>query len=586
MEDQKQKLIGDVKLPFKVIMKRTYKYLKPHMWKVILALLLIVLSIALDVIVPLIYRQIVDNINDSVNIALKIIIGGSLVYATCFLTSQIIRYIETIILQRVGNSVVCTMRTEVFEHIEKMSLNQFEVMPVGSLVTRVCNYTSQISDLYTNQLVNLIRNILSIIGVFGMMIFISPILSLIILGFALIVLVISLFFRKRISKLSRLEKGYLSDFNTSLSENLSGMKVIQLFNKEKTLNEEFRTKNKKLRDIRYQIMLNFSFYRPLVILIQYIATALMLLLSATFALTAGSVVTFAWYIEKFFQPVQNISDQFVHIERALTSSERLINLMDVKPSVIDKEDAKEIPSFNGKIEFRHVWFSYDNKNWVLKDVSFVINKGETCAFVGATGAGKTTIFSLLTKAYVPQKGQILIDDIDINDIQISSIRNAIGQMLQDVFLFSGTIKSNITLFDESYTDEEINEACHYVNADHFINKLEHKLDEQVVERGDNFSQGQKQLLSFARTILHKPQILLLDEATANIDTETEVLIQDSLVKMSSLGTMLVVAHRLSTIQNANKIICLQNGEIVESGTHNELLKNKNYYYKLYQLQFK
>ena len=260
--------------------------------------------------------------------------------------------------------------------------------------------------------------------------------------------------------------------------------------------------------------------------------------------------------------------------------------MDVQPKVVDKEDAKEIGHFKGKIEFKNVWFSYDDKNWVLKDVSFVVEPGQTFALVGATGAGKTTIFSLLTKAYKPQKGQILLDDVDINDIKVTSIRAAIGQMLQDVYLFSGTIKSNITLFDEKYSDEEINAACEYVNANYFIDKLPNKLDEKVVERGENFSQGQRQLLSFARTVLAKPQIMLLDEATANIDTETESIIQDSLNKMSSLGTMLVVAHRLSTIQKADQIICLQNGEVIERGTHNELLHNKNYYWRLYKLQFK
>ena len=333
-------------------------------------------------------------------------------------------------------------------------------------------------------------------------------------------------------------------------------------------------------------MKTFMVYRPFVMFCQYVGTAILFLMSAKLHMTAGTVVIFAWFLEKFFEPVQNVSDQIMHIERALTSSERLFNLMDVQPKVVDKENAKEITHFDGKIEFRNVWFSYDNKNWVLKDVSFVVNKGDTCAFVGATGAGKTTIFSLLTKTYVPQKGQILIDDIDINNIKISSIRGAIGQMLQDVFLFSGTIKSNITLFDEKYTDEEIKAACDYVNASYFIDKLDNKYEEKVVERGENFSQGQRQLLSFARTVLAKPQIMLLDEATANIDTETEAIIQDSLNKMSTLGTMLVVAHRLSTIQKADQIICLQNGVIIERGTHHELLKNKNYYYKLYKLQFK
>ena len=585
MDESKSKLIGDVKLPLKVLFKRTFKYLKPHLWKIILALLLIALGIAFEIVVPLIYRDIIDNLNSN-NISIHLLPWAIIVYFSCTVISQVIRFVETVILQRVGNSVVYDMRMEIFEHIEKMSLDQFEVLPVGSLTTRVCNYTSQISDLCTNQITNLIRNILSIVGVYTVMIFISPKLSLILLGVAAVVFVASYLFRKRINRLHRLEKGYLSDLNTCLSEDLSGMKVIQLFNKEENAREDFRKKNKKYRDNRFSIMKTFMVYRPFVMFCQYVGTAILFLMSAKLHMTAGTVVIFAWFLEKFFEPVQNVSDQVMHIERALTSSERLFNLLDVQPKVVDKENAKEITHFNGKIEFRNVWFSYDNKNWVLKDVSFVINKGDTCAFVGATGAGKTTIFSLLTKTYVPQKGQILIDDVDINEIKIASIRAAIGQMLQDVFLFSGTIKSNITLFDDKYSDDEIKSACDYVNASYFIDKLPNKFEEKVVERGENFSQGQRQLLSFARTVLAKPQILLLDEATANIDTETEAIIQDSLNKMSSLGTMLVVAHRLSTIQKADQIICLQNGEVIEKGTHHELLRNRNYYYKLYKLQFK
>ena len=592
MEDIKSKLIGDVKLPFRVILKRTFKYLKPHKWKMFLALFLILLSVAVDIVVPLIYREIIDNLNSnatftmSVNCFLKFLIGGVAVYFTCFIFSQGIRFIETLILQRIGNAVVYQMRVETFEHIEKMSLDQFEVMPVGSLVTRVCNYTSQLSDLYTNQLANLLRNILTVVGVYAVMLFISPLLAAIILGIAIVVLIASIFFRKRISRLHRLEKGYLSDINTTLSEDLNGMKIIQLFNREDSAREKFKEKNTIYRKNRFKIMATYTFHRPFVILCQYIGTAILFFFSAKLALTAGTVVVFAWFLEKFFEPIQSIADQLMHIERALTSSERLFNLLDVQPKVVDKENAIDVPHFKGKIEFKNVWFSYDNKNWVLKDVSFTVKPGQTFALVGATGAGKTTIFSLLTKAYKPQKGQILIDDIDINDIKISSIRAAIGQMLQDVYLFSGSIKTNITLYDEKYSDEEIKSACDYVNVSYFIDKLPNKYDEKVVERGENFSQGQRQLLSFARTVLAKPQIMLLDEATANIDTETEAIIQDSLNKMSTLGTMLVVAHRLSTIQKADQIVCLQNGEVIESGTHNELLRNKNYYYKLYKLQFK
>ncbi len=290
-------------------------------------------------------------------------------------------------------------------------------------------------------------------------------------------------------------------------------------------------------------------------------------------------------ISRFFNPVQNLADQLNSIQRAFTASERLFNLLDVKPDVLDSPNAKDIKEFKGKIEFRNVWFAYNTDNWILKDVSFIINPKESCAFVGATGAGKSTILSLIVRNFEPQKGDIFIDDINIKDITISSLRSAIGQMLQDVFLFSGTIKNNITLNDESYKMEDIIKTCDYVNANSFINKLPNKYDEPVMERGENLSSGERQLLSFARVVLTKPQILILDEATSNIDTETESLIQDSLKKISTLGTMLIVAHRLSTIQHCNQIIVLQNGQIVERGNHQELLKNKGYYYKLYKLQF-
>ena len=584
--DDKEKLVGDHKYPLKDLFKKCLKYFKDVKFLVILALIVVLINVGLDIVLPLLVEQVVDNLKDPVNIALKVIYSVAISYFVISLINQGFRFFETWLLQKAGNRVVYNLRMETFEHIQQMSLDQFEVMPTGSLVTRVCSYTSQLSDLFTNQIVNLARNLVTVFGIFGIMLSISPLLSLIVLGFAIVVLVVSIFFRRRTSRLFRLEKGYISDLNTTLSEDISGMKIIQIFNQEEKMKDEYYIKNKRMRDTRYSMMINFSIYKPFINFLLYVCTAVVFVFGASVSLSAGAIVAFYLYISKFFNPIEEICHQYVHIERALTSCERLFSLLEVPPKVVDKENAKEISHFDGKIEFKNVWFSYDNKNWVLKDVSFVVNKGDTCAFVGATGAGKTTILSLLTKAYVPQKGQILIDDIDINDIKLSSLRKGIGQMLQDVFLFSGDIKNNITLFDESFSEEEINEACEYVNANHFIKKLDNGINEEVVERGENFSLGQKQLLSFARTILHKPEILLLDEATANIDTETEVLIQDSLKKMSTLGTMIIVAHRLSTIQHADKIICLQHGEIVESGTHEELLKNKNYYYKLYELQFK
>ena len=302
-------------------------------------------------------------------------------------------------------------------------------------------------------------------------------------------------------------------------------------------------------------------------------------------ISSSIIVTFYMYISKFFNPIQSLAEQFNWLQSAFASAEKIFTIFDMKPVVVDSEDAIELDKVDGNIEFKNVWFAYNDEEWILRDVSFKVDAGQTVAFVGSTGSGKTTILSLLCRNYDIQKGQILIDGIDIKKIKISSLRKHFGQMLQDVFLFSGTIRSNIVLREDKYTDDEILEACRYVNANHFIDKLPNGLDEEVRERGNNFSAGQRQLLSFARTIIHKPEVMILDEATANIDTETELLIQDSLEKMMNIGTMLMVAHRLSTIQHADNIIVLSKGRIIEQGSHFELLEQKGRYYGLYMLQY-
>jgi ATP-binding cassette subfamily B protein len=441
------------------------------------------------------------------------------------------------------------------------------------------------SDLFTGVLVRILRDVTTLVGVYVIMIYISPSLSLAMTGVILVVFVISFVFSKVVKQIFRKERACISDINTFLSENLAGMKLTQVFNQEATKDQQFIEKNEELRKQRMNVLKAFGLYRPTISFIYTCSIALCFVLGAQYGLTAGEIVAFYLYLSKFFNPVQNLADQLNSLQKAFTASERVFNLLDVKPDVLDKPDAIEIEEFKGKIEFRNVWFAYKDENWILKDVSFVIDPKQTCAFVGATGAGKTTILSLIVRNYEVQKGEILVDDININDIKIASLRKAVGQMLQDVFLFSGTIADNVTLHDDSFTEKEIDEACRYVNADSFISKLPKGINEELIEKGENLSQGQRQLLSFARTVIHKPQILILDEATANIDTETEVLIQQSLEKMKSIGTMLVVAHRLSTIQHADQIIVLQNGEIVERGNHQQLLKNRGYYYKLYQLQF-
>ncbi len=585
MEKELEKLMGDKKIPLTTLFKRTFHYVKPELPRFLFALFLILINVGIDVVLPLIISKITTNLKSDyldLILILVLVIG----YFLLSLINQAFLYFESMILQKAGQKIIYNLRMEVFEHIENMSLDQLNDMPVGSLVTRVCSYTTSMSDLFTNVLVNVIRNVLTIVVVYVVMFTISYRLSFVLLGIVILVFIISFVFSRVISKIFRKERRYISDLNTYLNENISGMKLIQIFNQEINKSEEFSKKNEDLRKARYKVVLAFGIYRPLITFIYFVSIALTFYFGIEFGLNSGEIVAFYLLLSRFFNPVQNLADQLNNIQKALTASERLFNLLDVEPKVVDAIDALEINEFKGKIEFRNVYFAYKDEDWILKNVSFVINPKETCAFVGATGAGKTTILSLIVRNYEIQKGQILIDDIDIKKIKVTSLRKAIGQMLQDVFLFSGTIRTNITLYDdEKYSDEEIIKVCDYVNASSFINKLDKGLDEYVIERGENFSSGQRQLLSFARTVLAKPQILILDEATANIDTETETLIQESLAKIKNIGTMLIVAHRLSTIQHSDQIIVLNNGEIVEKGTHQELLKHKGLYYKLYELQF-
>lgn len=579
-----EKLKGDCHIPLSVMIKRILQYMRPERGKLILATLLLIVNVGLDIILPLFLSEFTNHLKSD-HLVLWFIIGLAVCYFVISMINEFVLYFESMILQRAGQSVICRLRMEVFEHIENMSRNQFDEMPVGALVTRVASYTASMSDLFTSVLVNVLRNVLTIVGVYGIMVGISWKLSLIMLGFVAVVFVVSYFFSKIVGKIFRKEREYLSDLNTYMNETLSGMSLVQIFNRQKFKEEQFNEKNEKLRKAKYNVVLAFGLYRPFITLLYVSSIAVIFYMGVVFGLNPGMIVAFYLYLSKFFNPVQNLADQLNQLQKALTASERLFNLLDVQPEVQDGPEAEDVTRFEGRIEFKNVWFAYVGENWILKNVSFVIEPGQTCAFVGATGAGKTTILGLIVRNYEIQKGQILIDGRDVRTIRLQSLRRGIGQMLQDVFLFSGTIRDNITLFDSSFPEKEIEEACRYVNADRFIDKQEHGLDEEVVERGENFSQGQRQLLSFARTVLHKPQILILDEATANIDTETEVLIQESLEKMRNIGTMLVVAHRLSTIQHADQIVVLQHGEVLERGNHQELLRKKGYYYKLYRLQF-
>lgn len=594
MEEELNRLKGDHKMPTRELFRRTMQYVKPELPAFIISFFLLVLNVVLDILLPMITGWITDSLDGFEKLfeegALtydnyKGILTLSILFFVISAVNMAFIYIESMVLQKAGQRIIYKLRIDVFTHIQNMSQNQFNEMPVGSLVTRVCNYTQSMSDLFTNIIVNAIKNLLYVITVYAVLFFYSWKLSLIMAVPVVVVAISSFIFSRIVHKIFTKERQSISDMNTYLNENLSGMKITQIFNQQRYKDGEFIEKNEAVRKARFQVILCFGVYRPFITLIYITSVALTFYFGWIFALSAGGIVTYYQLISRFFNPIQNLADQLNGLQKAITASERLFNLMDVEPDVLDKEDAIEIEHFEGKIEFRNVWFAYEDEEWILRDVSFTILPKQTVAFVGATGAGKTTILSLIVRNYEIQKGQILIDDVDITHIKIKSLRAAIGQMLQDVFLFSGSIRDNITLHDTSYKDEEIMKVCEYVNADSFINKLPKKLDEEVIERGENFSQGQRQLLSFARTVLADPQILILDEATANIDTETEVLIQESLEKIKNIGTMLVVAHRLSTIQHADQIMVLQRGEILEHGNHQELLAKHGYYYKLYKLQF-
>jgi ATP-binding cassette subfamily B protein len=491
--------------------------------------------------------------------------------------------------------ILSQLRLDTFTHIEKLSHEQLNNIPVGKLVTRVTNDPNRISFMFTNIFVTLLKNSMVIIGVLVAMFLMNYQLTLMILCFVPFVVLFTLLFRQFSRRVHRKVTNATTDINTYLSENLSGMKITQIFNREQRKYDDFAVRSANLRQAKQNRMYVFGVFRPMVYML-FVSSQMCLFFFAARGniqqveimgalITGKLVVAFYGYISRFFNPIQTLAEQFDMLQQSFAGAEKIFAILDMEPQVVDEEDAIELDEIKGEIEFKDVWFAYKPDEWVLKGVSFHVEPKQTVAFVGSTGSGKTTILSLICRNYDIQKGQILIDGIDIKKIKISSLRRHFGQMLQDVFLFAGDIRSNILLREEGISDEEVMEACRYVNADSFINRLEKGLDEPVRERGNNFSAGQRQLLSFARTIIHKPSVMILDEATANIDTETELLIQDSLEKMKNIGTMLIVAHRLSTIQHSDNIILLSHGQIIEQGNHQQLLALKGRYHHLYTLQY-
>ncbi|MBR6595661.1 MAG: ABC transporter ATP-binding protein [Oscillospiraceae bacterium] len=577
----------------RIIVKRLLRYAKPY-WKQFVAVFFVMLfSIVYDLLSPLLVGHIQDTIKDEfeLNYLFKLVA----VYASILVVSLIGTYLQAMILQKTGQKILSQIRLDVFTHIEKLSHDQLNNIPVGKLVTRVTNDPNAISFLFTNILVTLCKNSMVVVGVLCAMMMLSYSLTLMVLCFVPFVVLFTVIFRKFSRRVHRGVSNATTDLNTYLSENLSGMKITQIFNREEQKYQDFTKRSASLKKAKFNRMYVFGIFRPMVYML-FVSSQMCLfyfgakgyIQDSSFlgqTITSATVVSFYMYIGRFFNPIQTLAEQFDMLQRSFAGAEKIFTILDMVPQVVDEEDAIELEEIKGEIEFKDVWFAYKEGEWVLKGVSFHVSPKQTVAFVGSTGSGKTTILSLICRNYDIQKGQILIDGIDIKKIKISSLRRHFGQMLQDVFLFSGDIRSNILLRKEGVPDAEVMEACRYVNADSFINKLEKGLNEPVRERGNNFSAGQRQLLSFARTIIHKPSVMILDEATANIDTETELLIQDSLEKMKNIGTMLIVAHRLSTIQHSDNIILLSHGEIIEQGSHQELLKKKGQYHHLYTLQY-
>ena len=576
------------------IVRRLLGYAGPYWKSFALTLVIMLISVVYDILSPLLVGQIQALVK--ADFALKDLFVRVAVYGGILLVSLVCTYLQAMILQKTGQKILSEIRLDVFTHIEHLSHDQLNNIPVGTLVTRVSNDPNAISYMFTNILVTLVKNCMVILGVLGAMLMLNYVLTLMVLCFVPFVVLFTVIFRKFSRKVHRSVNNATTGINTYLSENLSGIKIIQIFNQEDRKMADFLTRSRTLQRAKQARMFVFGIFRPMVYML-YISSILCLLylgarghIKDTVLLgqviTSEVVVAFYMYIDKFFNPIQTLAEQFDMLQRSFASAEKIFRVLDMVPEVVDAEDAIALKEIRGEIEFKDVWFAYKPGEWVLKGVSFHVDPKQTVAFVGSTGSGKTTILSLICRNYDIQKGQILIDGIDIRKIKISSLRSHFGQMLQDVFLFAGDIRSNILLRKEGVSDGEVWEACRYVNADSFIRKLENGLDEVVRERGNNFSAGQRQLLSFARTIIHKPSVMILDEATANIDTETELLIQDSLEKMRNIGTMLIVAHRLSTIQHADNIIVLADGEIREQGSHQQLLQQRGRYYQLYTLQYR
>ena len=565
---------------------RLLSYMKPYIGQVLLCLALVLALTYFDLLRPSLIGDAIDSFQSLGNY--DIIVITAVKYGVILILSFLFNITQTWVLQKTGQRIILSVRRELYSHIQSLSSRYFDLTPVGKLVTRVTNDVEALDEMYSGILVRLFRNIVKIIGLAVVMLLLDWKLALFSFILLPVVAALTVLFRKVARKTYRITRTRLTDLNTFLSENISGMRIIQIFGREKRKYEEFNEKSHKLYRAFYREMIVFAVFRPLIYILSVLSLMVVLGLGSREVLDSvisiGTLYVFSQYIQSFFEPIQELAEQFSTLQSSLASAEKIFTIMDENALVPEAENPAVLPEIRGRIEFDHVWFAYDEENYVLRDVSFVIEPGQKVAFVGATGAGKSSILNLIGRYYDIQQGHIYIDGVDIRELSKRQLRSAIGQMQQDVFIFEGTVESNIRLYNQDITDDEIRAAAEYVNASHFIEKLPGKYAEPVSERGSTFSAGERQLLSFARTLAHKPSILVMDEATANIDTETEILIQEALEKLMKGRTTIMVAHRLSTIQHADCIMVMHKGKIRERGTHQELLSQNGIYKKLYELQ--